>query len=284
MAGAMNLLARSATGEREPGCMLTVMTFNLRYDNAGDGENAWPHRREAAAALIRAHSPDLLGTQEGLAPQLEELQARLPGYAAHGRSRADPRQDEHCRVFYRTATLRLRRHGDFWLSETPEVIGSITAAWGNTMPRMVTWGEFEPVGGGAPFTFVNTHLDHASPLARERAAAQIVRFLRELSVIQPVIVGGDLNSVPGSLPLKILTGEVPVDDAASPLRDSYCLAGGTGEGRATFHGFTGRGEERIDYLLVDPRFRVTQCDVLEAPVEGRWVSDHFPVVAALDGP
>jgi endonuclease/exonuclease/phosphatase family metal-dependent hydrolase len=262
--------------------MLTVMTFNLRFDNPRDGKNAWPHRREAAAALIRSHAPHPLGTQEGLAPQLEELQAALPDYAAFGRSRADPHQDEHCRVFYRPDTLRLRRHGDFWLSETPEAIGSITAAWGNTMPRMVTWGEFEPVGGGAPFTYLNTHLDHASPLARERAAEQIVRFIQGQSVVPPVILGGDLNAAPGSRPLRILTGEIPVGNMVSPLRDSYSLAGGTGEGEATFHGFTGRGQERIDYVLVDPRFRVTGCEVLSETVDGHWVSDHFPVVVMVD--
>jgi len=262
--------------------MLTVMTFNLRFDNPRDGEHAWPHRREAAAALIRAHAPHLLGTQEGLAPQLEELQALLPGYTAFGTGRRGPRQDEHCQVFYRSDTLRLRRHGDFWLSETPDTVGSITEAWNNTLPRMASWGEFEVIESGDRITFLNTHLDHASPTARERGAAQIVRFLQRPEIAHPVVVAGDLNALPDSLPLQILVGEVPVDGSPSPLRDACLLSGGLSDDGPTFHAFTGRGQERIDYLLVEPSLRVTRCEVLNAPIEGRWVSDHFPVVATLE--
>jgi endonuclease/exonuclease/phosphatase family metal-dependent hydrolase len=196
--------------------MLTVLTLNLRFDNPGDGQHAWPHRREAVGNLLRAQAPLLLGTQEGLADQLEELQAQLPGYASFGMARGSPEQDEHCRVFYLTNALRLRRHGDFWLSETPDQPGSRTESWGNGFPRIATWGEFEPIEGGAPFTFLNTHLDHASPVARERAAEQIVRFLRQPDVAPPAIVCGDMNAAPDSLPLRLLLGAGRPPSTASP--------------------------------------------------------------------
>jgi endonuclease/exonuclease/phosphatase family metal-dependent hydrolase len=262
--------------------MLTVLTLNLRFDNPGDGEHAWPHRREVVGKLLRAQAPLLLGTQEGLADQLEELQAQLPGYAAFGMARGSPEQDEHCRVYYRAEALRLRRQGDFWLSETPDQPGSRAESWGNGFPRMVTWGEFEPVDGGAPFTFLNTHLDHASPAARERAAEQIVRFLRQPDVVHPAILCGDLNAAPDSRPLQLLLGAEPVDGEPSFLRDTYRLSGGTGSGPATFHGFTGRGTERIDYILVEPPLRAARCEVLDQPVDGHRVSDHFPVRAVLE--
>jgi endonuclease/exonuclease/phosphatase family metal-dependent hydrolase len=262
--------------------MLTVITLNLRFDTPRDGLHAWPHRREAVGDLLRAHAPDLIGTQEGLAAQLEELQAELPGYHSFGTGRGSPGQDEHCRVFYRADRLRLRRHGDFWLSETPQEAGSVTQRWGNSFPRMVTWGEFEPVDGGAPFTVLNTHLDHESAVARERGAEQIVRFLRQPEALHPAIVGGDLNATPGSRPMQILLGEVPVDGAASPLRDAYRLSGGAGNGEPTYHDFTGHGTERIDYILVELPIRATRFEVLSQPVNGHWVSDHFPVLAALE--
>jgi endonuclease/exonuclease/phosphatase family metal-dependent hydrolase len=262
---------------------LTVMTFNLRFDNPKDGPHAWPHRRDAAAALLHARAPDLIGTQEGLAQQLDELQESLPGYAAFGIGRRGPREDEHCRIFYRTASLRLRRSGDFWLSDTPDVVGSISESWGNELPRMATWGEFERVPDGARFTFLNTHLDHDSSIARERGAQQIVRFLRRSDLPHPVILAGDLNDGPDSLPLKLLTGALPVDGSASRLRDAYRLAGGQGAGRPTFHGFTGNGLERIDYVLVEDPLQVTEHTVLDEPVKDRWVSDHFPVLAVVAG-
>jgi endonuclease/exonuclease/phosphatase family metal-dependent hydrolase len=263
--------------------MLAVMSFNLRFDNPKDGPNAWPYRRSAAAALLREHAPHLIGTQEGLAGQLAELEESLVGYAAFGSGRRGPREDEHCRVFYRTDALKLRRHGDFWLSDTPDVVGSISESWGNTLPRMATWGEFEQTSSGARFTFLNTHLDHASAAARDRGAQQIVRFLRRSDIPHPVILAGDLNAGPDSPPLKLLTGDLPVDESPSRLRDSYRLSGGQGAGKPTFHGFTGQGRERIDYILVEAPLRVTRYALLDERVEERWVSDHYPVLAVIEG-
>jgi endonuclease/exonuclease/phosphatase family metal-dependent hydrolase len=263
--------------------MLTVISFNLRYDTPKDGPNAWPHRRSAVAALLQKHAPHLIGTQEGLALQLDELGESLPGYAAFGSGRRGPREDEHCRVFYRTDSLKLRRHGDFWLSDTPDQVGGISGSWGNTLPRMATWAEFERTTDGACFTFLNTHLDHASAVARERGAQQIVRFLRRADTPHPVILAGDLNADPGSVPLKLLTGELPVDASPSLLRDAYRLSGGQGNGEPTFHGFTGEGRERIDYVLVEAPHRVTRYARLDETVSDRWVSDHFPVLAVVAG-
>jgi endonuclease/exonuclease/phosphatase family metal-dependent hydrolase len=262
--------------------MLTVITFNLRFDNPKDGPHAWPHRREAVGALLRACAPDLIGTQEGLAAQLEELQAELPGYHSFGMGRGNPGQDEYCRVFYRPDRLRLRRQGDFWLSEMPQQAGNITQSWGNSFPRMVTWGEFEPVDGGAPLTFLNTHLDHESAVARERGAEQIARFSRQPEVVHPAIVGGDLNAAPDSRPLQILLGEVPVDGAAAEEIGVAQWARGARSGEPTFHGFTGHGNERIDYLLAEPPVRAARFEVFNQPVDGHWTSDHFPVLAALE--
>jgi endonuclease/exonuclease/phosphatase family metal-dependent hydrolase len=261
---------------------LTVITLNLRFNTPKDGPHAWPHRREAVGTLLRERAPDVIGTQEGLAAQLEELEQALPGYRSFGVARGSPWQDEHCRVFFRSNRLRLRQHGDFWLSETPDRPGSAARSWGNSFPRMVTWGEFEPIDGGAPFSFLNTHLDHESAAARERGAELIVRFLRRPEIVHPAVVCGDMNAGPDSPPLQILAGKAPLDGEASRLRDTFRLSGGTGTGSPTFHGFTGRGTERIDYILAEAPFQTKQFEVLDQPVNGRWVSDHFPVLAVLE--
>ena len=81
---------------------LCVMTFNIRYDHAGDGENAWPHRKEVAAEVIRARGVDLLGTQEVLAHQLNDLKERLPEYRAIGAGREDGKEKgEYSAILYR---------------------------------------------------------------------------------------------------------------------------------------------------------------------------------------
>ncbi len=109
-----------------------------------------------------------------------------------------------------------------------------------------------------------------------------MRFLRRPEVVHPAIVAGDTNARPDSRPMQILLGEAPVDGTASPLRDAYRLTGGTEEGKPTFHGFTGRGRGRIDYVLVEAPFRVTRYEVLDQQVNGKWPSDHFPVLARVE--
>jgi endonuclease/exonuclease/phosphatase family metal-dependent hydrolase len=106
--------------------------------------------------------------------------------------------------------------------------------------------------------------------------------LRRPEVVHPVIVAGDMNARPGSRPMQLLLGEAPVDGTASPLRDAFRLAGSMGEGKPTFHAFTGRGRGRIDYILVEAPFRVMEYEVLDQQVNGRWPSDHFPVLARVE--
>jgi len=81
-----------------------VMSFNVRYGTANDGENAWPRRREALCDVIREFEPDLLGLQEVLAFQRDELAAALPGYEAVAAGRDDGRDGgEMTPIFFRTA-------------------------------------------------------------------------------------------------------------------------------------------------------------------------------------
>ena len=50
-----------------------VMSFNIRYGTARDGANAWPNRRELVFDVIRTFEPDILGLQEVLDFQVDEL-------------------------------------------------------------------------------------------------------------------------------------------------------------------------------------------------------------------
>jgi hypothetical protein len=90
---AMSLLActppaapaqRSQSGAKAPpsAATLRVMTFNLRYDNPGDGANAWARRRDTVVRVVHAFKPDLLGTQEALAGQADFLREALAWVSA----------------------------------------------------------------------------------------------------------------------------------------------------------------------------------------------------------
>lgn len=253
---------------------LRVMGFNLRVPVASDGADGWEHRRDLVARTIRAAAPDVLGTQELVRVQADDLAARLPEYAWFGRGRAGGADDERTGVFYRRDALRLLDSGDFWLSETPAAAGSIS--WGHPYPRMVTWGLFERIADGRRFRLFNTHLPHRAQDvgARVRGAALILQRIAALPTDEAVVLVGDFNDVPGGEVHRLLLQAL--DDAwlSAPLREGPA---------GTFHGFGGRAERRIDWVLVRG-LRARRAWTVAEAVNGRYPSDHFPLVVELAWP
>ena len=137
IAAALSIAATSIASAGE----LKVMSFNVRTMTGNDGLNDWNHRRDLFADTIRQLHPDVIGTQELYKQQGDDTVERLPEYTWFGRDRFGKHTDEHMGIFYRKDTLKLIDSGDFWLSDTPNKVGSIT--WGNVFPRMVNWALFE---------------------------------------------------------------------------------------------------------------------------------------------
>ena len=171
---------------------LAVMTLNMRYDNPEDGMNNWRFRRERIAGLIRSEAVDLLGTQEVLANQFDDLQALLPGYRAVGVGREDgARAGEFNAVFFRSDRFELLDSGVFWLSEEPETPGS--KGWDGACERLATWTVLRDKSGGE-LLFINTHLDHIGEQARREGVALLLRRIETLRAGRPVILTGDFNA------------------------------------------------------------------------------------------
>src|SRR5512138_3465563 len=148
---------------------LTVMSYNIRYDNPGDGRNAWPNRKDRLIQLIRDESPDLIGLQEALHHQLTDILNGVEGYAMVGVGRDDGKQKgEYSAILYRTSAFELRDENTFWLSETPEVPGS--KSWDAAITRVVTWARFRDIKSKKVFFAFNTHFDHMGKEARRESA------------------------------------------------------------------------------------------------------------------
>jgi endonuclease/exonuclease/phosphatase family metal-dependent hydrolase len=272
--GVLSVLGAVPVGAQD----LRVMTFNVRLLNAGDGANQWRYRRDLAAQMIRQHQPDVIGTQELFAEQGDDLIARMPDYAWFGTGRRGGRGDEHMGVFYRRDRLRVIESGDFWLSDTPEVAGSIT--WGNLLPRMVTWALFERIadriGDRRRFYLFNTHLPYREQDedARVRSVEAIMQRVRALPQDVAVIVTGDFNTGPTGREHALL---------AADLQDAWMAASKRKGPEATFHGFTGKPDRRIDWIF----YRGLQARQVQTITEHqgeRYPSDHFPLLATLRWP
>jgi endonuclease/exonuclease/phosphatase family metal-dependent hydrolase len=254
---------------------LGVMTFNLRF--ASDTPpNAWPDRRPVMAELIRRWSPDLIGTQEGVYHQLEELADDLPEYRWIGLGREGGSRGEFMAVYYRPDRLTPLEYDHFWLSDTPELIGSAT--WGNQVRRMVTWVRFREHRTGREFVFINTHFDHQVQAARERSAELVAQRAARWGAEVPVLLVGDFNAEALTNPVyHHLTRQ-------GGFTDSW-VAAGNPEGLGTFHGFAGeesaRGKPRIDWILTRGPVTTLSTEIITYPGTGQLPSDHYPVFARV---
>ncbi|HKG22279.1 MAG TPA: endonuclease/exonuclease/phosphatase family protein, partial [Blastocatellia bacterium] len=166
VAGASSTNPKAARIQSPP---VRVMSFNIRYNNAEDKENAWPNRKRMAASMFRFHHVDIAGIQEALKGQIDDLELLLPGFAWCGVGRSDGKAEgEFSAILYRKERFKLLESSTFWLSETPEVAGS--KGWDASLPRIVTWARFRDTQSKQTFFVFNTHFDHRGSRARAESA------------------------------------------------------------------------------------------------------------------
>lgn len=217
-----------------------------------------------------------MGVQEGLYQQVRDIEADLgPHYDWIGTGRAGGSRDEFMAVYYDTRRLAPVEYDHFWLSDTPNVIGSNT--WGGGSIRMVTWVRFRDLGDGErQFYFLNTHLDNASQNARARAASLIAARIAGLDRTLPLLVTGDFN---------IAAHKNPVYDTmlAAGLTDTWDTAAQRSKLYATFHGYQPLipDGDRIDWILATPGVTAHRASINTFSVDGQFPSDHLPVQASL---
>ena len=90
------------------------MSFNIRYGTADDGADAWPRRRAMVFDVVRGFDGDVVGVQEALRFQLDELGAAFPGYAEIGVGRDDGRTaGEYSAILYRRGRFEVLEEGTF---------------------------------------------------------------------------------------------------------------------------------------------------------------------------
>lgn len=251
---------------------LRVMTFNIRYDEPRDGANAWPKRKQMVASMIRFYNADLVGVQEALKGQLDDLETLLPEYSWMGVGRADGKTSgEYSAIFYRNSRFKSLESSTFWLSETPNVPST---GWDAALPRIVTWARFKDLATGKTFFHFNTHFDHRGEKARTESARLLLNQISQTAQSLPVVVTGDFNFTESADGYQLLK---------SALKDGrYAAQHGHHGPTSTFNDFKALVPERkIDYVFVKGNIRIVQHGVLSDTWDGRFPSDHFPVLAEI---
>lgn len=277
-----NVISPASSDAADAAPPLRVMSFNVRVRNPFDGFNGWAFRRELVTTTIGNFAPDILGTQEGVMSQIEELQAELPGYAFVGAGRDNgKRRGETAAIFYRTDRFELLDSGHFWLSDTPDEVAS--RSWGNMFNRIATWVRLRDLSHpeqAEVFVF-NTHLDVFSANARYQSAHLLQRKMVEIAGDNPVIVTGDFNAGEGSDPYNVLVSGA--GEVREPLIDSFRhVHPETWQQEGTMHKFGGgRSGERIDWILNCEQFTPVAATIDYTRAGRRFPSDHFPISAVL---
>jgi len=261
------------------GGALRIMSFNVRYGTAEDGEDSWRHRRSSAIKIVQEFAPDVAGLQEALDFQVDEFLAAMPGYESIGVGRDDGgRRGEFAPLLYKISRLIPLEGGTFWLSATPLEPGSRHP--GCYHPRICVWSRFQDRQSGKSFLTCNLHLDNESAQARREGVELVLRAINGNAAFMraerkgPAIVLGDFNA-----------GEQdPCVEAmrAAGFRDTFRVVHPAISDVATYHGFgEGSNSDKIDYVWVDTQWIAVDATIVRDRIDGKWPSDHYPVTALI---
>ena len=253
---------------------MKLMTFNIRYGTARDGDNSWDKRRQLVFDLIKRHDPDILGLQEAMRFQIDQIREAVSGYEETGVGRRDGKKGgEYAVILYKTSKFERSRDGTFWFSDSPNKPGSV--GWGADIPRICTWARLVDRDTHQPIHVYNVHFDHRSTESREKSAAMLIEHVEKVPPAERLVVMGDFNAGEKSLPIETIRNR-------GALRDSFRQRHPSATDVGTFNGFTGRsGGEKIDYIFVRARERILSARILHDHAGDRYPSDHFPVLAAI---
>ena len=255
---------------------INVATFNMRYDNPDDSLNNWQYRKERIAQFIKDQKVEIVGTQELLQNQVDDLKALLPEYDMVGVARDNGKDEgEYAAIFYLRDRFDALDSNNFWLCENPDSVGM--KGWDAACTRIATWAKLQDKATGKIFMAVNTHFDHVGEVARRESALLIISKIKEIVGDRPAFLTGDFNVDSTSNAYETITTNEFV------LNDSRKVAKTVEGADYTWHDF-GKlpAEERgiIDFIFTTPSIEVLKVYIPQENADA-LLSDHNPQVATL---
>lgn len=256
--------------------MIRIMSCNVRYYGAKDGENNWEYRRDLFMEIVRSRSPDVICTQELAHEQCQDLCLAFLEFGWSGMCDEPAGRRPVNAIFYRHDAFDVVSAGGYWLSETPHVAGS--SSWDSACVRLANWVRLIETASRRELRVVNTHLDHVSQPARENQARLICEDSRAYPDDYPQLLTGDMNC-----------------DTTNPAieafrrcgwRDTYGAVHGIEDPGHTFHGFQGPAFQsrvnKMDWVFARGELEVVSAEVIRDSHEGRFPSDHYFVLAKVE--
>jgi endonuclease/exonuclease/phosphatase family metal-dependent hydrolase len=251
------------------------MSYNIRLDFDGDGDNKWSLRKEKLVGLLRYHNADFMGMQEVMHNQLMFIDSALDNYSFIGVGRDDgATAGEYSPILYNPNNYNLLQHNTFWLSATPD---SVSFGWDAVCRRVCTYGLFQHKKTKQQFWVFNTHFDHVGKEARRKSAALILQKIKELNTKNlPIILLGDFNAKPTDEPYTIIAQQL------TDVRSKAVFTHGNNDTWNAFQ-FAKKPNGVIDHIFTNahPLLHIQQFATLTDSYDMKYYSDHFPIVSVV---
>jgi endonuclease/exonuclease/phosphatase family metal-dependent hydrolase len=251
------------------------MSYNIRYDITTSNASPWTERHTAIAGQIKRFDADIIGMQEVLDHQREQLLTDLPGFVSIGVGRDDGQKaGEYAPIFYKEERYGLMNSGTFWLSPTPDVPSK---GWDAALNRICTYAQFFDLESKESFWVFNTHFDHVGEVARMKSSELILQKIQEVTngKRQAVIFCGDLN----------LNDDHPtITFLQSQMKDALLVSQQVKSNmNSTFNNFVLENEasKRIDYIFTNKKLAVLTFETIVERFGVSYPSDHFPIFVSL---
>ena len=252
----------------------TVISYNIRYDNKWDEKNSWTTRKKSIIRIFEKYSPSFIGTQEGLVHQIHYIDSVLTEYDYIGVGREDGiKKGEFCAIYYESDTYKVIESSTFWLSDTPE---NVSIGWDAALERICTYGLFENKTNKKRIWVFNTHFDHMGEIARRKSSELILERIDDLNNFSgSIILMGDFNSVPNSMPINTIQKK---------LKDAFNISLNKPKGPiGTYNGFNEDQpiEKRIDYIYLKNIDVFNHEHINDRLENNNHISDHLPVMVEV---
>lgn len=250
---------------------LRIMSFNIRCTNVGT--DSWEDRIGIVSQTMLESEADSIGVQEATPEWMATLKNTVSekyAYVGVGRDDGD-NEGEYSAVFYLKDKYDVVKSGTFWLSKTPE---TPSMGWDAACKRICTWVHLKDKESGEEYVHMNSHFDHIGIAARENSVKMILEKAKTFTDL-PVVFTADMNVKEGSDNYNQFTQSDYFYDTKHLAPDTmdYC----------TYHDTKPQKhkDDVIDYVMVNNKFEALSYKVVTEGVDGRYVSDHFPIYSDI---
>lgn len=250
---------------------MRIMSFNIRCGDVG--KDTWEDRIDIVSQTMLDSEADSIGVQEAT-PEwmatLKETVGEKYAYVGVGRDDGD-NEGEYSAVFYLKDKYDVVDSDTFWLSETPE---KPSFGWDAACRRVCTWVRLKDKSTGTEYVHMNTHFDHVGISARKNSVEMIIDRAKSFTDI-PVVFTADMNVKQGSTNYNQFVDSEYFRDTkfVAPDSMSYCTYHDT---KPDLH-----SDDVIDYVMINDGFDALSYKVVTEGVDGRYVSDHYPIYADI---